>query len=273
MSHHYKMQLIPKFVNQHLPNTKPPIIEIKSNDTTPTFIGRSAKTQIKATLISRKLLKVEISNTGAMSIFMQKPPDAHSVTLDGEKINAPVGVRVPIYPGSVVSLHNDQFRYDVKLFDTVSDTATSNPQCPGTNVNALTTTSNDSKSLNKEEATEVIKSIKSTMMDELICSICMNVIWKASLVVPCKHLYCKSCIEQVCTRANGGRGSCPKCRGPVKQIVEVPHTDTMIFCMIRAGEFDADDTQDFLERSGKRLTKTEVSSIFLCIFLFTNVLF
>lgn len=262
MTHHYKMQLIPKFIfESDRTNLKPPIIEINSNDKKQTYIGRNSKTQIKTSIISRQLCTVEVSNTGAMSLIMRKDPNFHNVILDGQKIVTPIGVRSPIYNGSILSLYNDQYRYTVKLFDAMTDTGiiTSNPQCPPiattTSTTATAKSNNNDDNINEEEANKITSSIKSTMIDELICSICMNVICKATVISPCGHLYCKQCIEE-CTK-HDKNACCPKCRGNVKGLVQVPSTDTTIFCMIRAGEFEMDDTNDFLRRSGKQLSKVE----------------
>jgi len=167
-----------------------------------------------------------------------------------------------MYNGSILGLYNDQYRYTVKLYDAMTGIGiiTSNPQYPPIATTTASTTAtaksnNNNDNINEEEANKITSSIKSAMIDELICNICMNVIYKATVISPCGHLYCKQCIEE-CTK-HDKNACCPKCRGHVKGLVQVPSTDTTIFCMIRAGEFEMDDTNDFLRRSGKQLSKVE----------------
>lgn len=259
MTHYYKMELIPKFVFEDRGGQIPPIVTVKSNDPSPTYVGRNALTQIKNSNVSRQLCSVEVSNTGAMSVLMRKPQESHQVSLDGVRITAPMGVKTPLYAGSTLSLFNHSYSYHIKLSDDVETIMrSSNASNINTSAAARVTESEnedfDSDSLPKS-MDKVSRNLKSSMIDEMVCSICLGIIWQTTAVNPCGHLYCKACIED-CKRC--GDGKCPKCRIDIKGTLALPPKDRIIFCMIRAGEFESDDTEHFLRRSGKCLSKEEV---------------
>ena len=65
------------------------------------------------------------------------------------------------------------------------------------------------------ESTEKIK-------EEITCALCLDIL-EQPRILPCYHVYCKSCLETMeSTSGGGGMVSCPECR----RIVQLPGNNT-----------------------------------------------
>ena len=65
----------------------------------------------------------------------------------------------------------------------------------------------------KETADSALKETSSKIGDEILCGICMGVLYKCVALVPCMHNFCGPCMREWSdTRANA---PCPKCRNQV----------------------------------------------------------
>lgn len=235
MTSSYLMRLMPD--GQTAPGEQVKTIEIFSNSTTPTCLGRNIQTNITSSKLSRKLCDVVVTDSGEMFLTMKKNPGEHHVMINDIKVTEPPGVQIPIYRGSIVSLYQNKFRYTVDLLDTKNQS----PFCIPNGTPAVVTTAQNKSSLN----------------EECMCSICIEVIVDATVINPCGHVFCKKCIENYRRRSN----QCPNCRCHIRNLVSVQYTDNIIFGLLKKGEFEKDDAMDFLKRSGKRLSEDEMKTM------------
>lgn len=103
-----------------------------------------------------------------------------------------------------------------------------------------------------------VKKARELMTHEMSCSVCMDIILKTTVCNPCGHLFCNSCIKDVMRKNR----ECPNCRTRIQNISRIMQTDSVILGMVMRGEFTQDDCLHYLQRSGTKVTKNEVS--FIC---------
>merc|ERR1719491_1635599 len=111
-------------------------------------------------------------------------------------------------------------------------------------------------------------------LDELTCSICMEILVRTHVAHPCGHLFCGPCIERMTTfRYNEGvflafqpppsivkLKSCPTCRVDITSCVLARSYDNVIWNMVLMGTVfqgkeAEDDLKQFLVRSGREIEK------------------
>lgn len=118
---------------------------------------------------------------------------------------------------------------------------------------------------------EVISSARRNIIDEVTCTICMEIVVKAHSVNPCGHIFCKGCIQkiqpQVTIGGNYMTKSCPNCRKSMKSLSHLKSMDNLIWNMILRGDIfeEEDDVKEFMRRSGKKwgdLNQVEIECIF-----------
>ena len=57
--------------------------------------------------------------------------------------------------------------------------------------------------------------------EDLICPICLDLYWDPVELIPCKHIFCDTCI----TRLNHSRiSNCPICRGKIEDTMPIDNT-------------------------------------------------
>lgn len=224
MSSNYTMRLKP------LSDESLPIIEVIDSGV-PICLGRNLTTQIKSKGMSRKLCDIEVTCAGEMFLMMRKNPDEHFLQINGMKVFELPGVRIPILKGSIVSL-DKMYRYEVDLDKSNTETG-----------------------LNNVVSNNIDGGSESILNQELICSICLEIIVESTVINPCGHVYCFSCIEHYRRRYD----DCPNCRCSIQSLIRVQYTDNIIYDLIKKGEFNEDDTMHYLKRNGKNLSQDEVS--------------
>lgn len=118
---------------------------------------------------------------------------------------------------------------------------------------------------------EIITSARKHIMDEVTCTVCMEIIVKAHTVNPCGHIFCQGCIQKILPQVTIGSGcmtkSCPNCRKSIKSLSPLKSMDNLIWNMILRGDIfeEEEDLKEFMRRSGKRwgdLKKEEIECIF-----------
>ena len=92
------------------------------------------------------------------------------------------------------------------------------------------------------------------MTDEVTCSICMDIIVKATVSNPCGHLFCARCLK----RALSNTECCPVCRTRITSRTRSIAIDNIIRSMAMRGDFTISDFQNYLARSSTKLSKKEV---------------
>jgi hypothetical protein len=125
----------------------------------------------------------------------------------------------------------------------------------------------------KEESKHqaIITSARKHIMDEVTCTVCMEIIVKAHTVNPCGHIFCQGCIQKILPQVTIGSGymtkSCPNCRKSMKSLSPLKSMDNLIWNMILRGDIfeEEEDLKEFMRRSGKKwgdLKKEEIECIF-----------
>lgn len=107
---------------------------------------------------------------------------------------------------------------------------------------------------NDAETQKLIQSSRKAMTDEASCSICMDVIVKATVTNPCGHIFCASCLYDVLKKNR----ECPVCRSKVMSTTRCAPMDNMIFGMAMRGDFRLDDCTYYLKRCGAKISNKEL---------------
>lgn len=255
-SHHIQSQkmLRNQFIMQLTPlfSSNPPAtpIIVESHGTERAVLGRNMVTQIKDIILSRNLCEILVTPSGGMYVMMRKLPGKHHVSLNGINLATGEGEYTEVRNGSTLSLYQDKYPYRVKLKEknmlTPSD-AEANAKRKNEEANERIRNENDI-----EEKT-VLKTAQEMMVHEMTCSICMDIIVKATIASPCGHCYCASCIRDVKQKDD----ECPNCRTKIESLTWTRSIDSIIWGMVVRGEFEIDDVKHFLSRTGKKLSCTE----------------
>ena len=111
------------------------------------------------------------------------------------------------------------------------------------------------------------------ILDDVTCTICMEILVHTHVANPCGHIFCKSCIERIPSvqRKRYMTKSCPTCRKEITSLSWARSYDNIIWNMVLMGEIfgegmhGEEDLNQFLIRCGRNvsdLTKDEKSSIY-----------
>ena len=119
--------------------------------------------------------------------------------------------------------------------------------------------SKTSKKSKVKEWGELVKSSRKTMTEECMCSICREIIVKATVCNPCGHMFCFHCIwsRKMIKR------ECPNCRTKIFNTTKCLGVDNIVSGMVMKGEFRAEDLVTYLKRSNK-LVKLQQVSLMTC---------
>ena len=109
---------------------------------------------------------------------------------------------------------------------------------------------------NEKETNMLIQTSRKSMVDEVQCSICMDIIVKASISNPCGHIFCFSCLSNAMRKSK----DCPVCRTAIESTTTSAALDNIIFGMAMRGDFQVDDLTYYLQRSGTKLARKEVNN-------------
>lgn len=127
---------------------------------------------------------------------------------------------------------------------------------------------------NDSAATDQIQnSARSHIIDELTCTICMEIIVHCHVANPCGHVFCKTCIDRIPTvyRKRYNSKSCPTCRKEIASLSWMRCLDNIIWNMVLSGEIfgegihGEEDLNQFMRRCGKDvndLTEEQRACIF-----------
>lgn len=99
------------------------------------------------------------------------------------------------------------------------------------------------------------------ILDDVSCTICMEILVNTHVANPCGHVFCKSCIDRIPSVRHKRymTKSCPSCRKEITSLSWARSYDSIIWNMVLMGEiFGGDvhgeeDLNQFLIRSGKNL--------------------
>jgi hypothetical protein len=162
-----------------------------------------------------------------------------------------------------VCLDDNRYGYQVRLVDSRDEERAT----------VVTPRSNDSVTLeegtqreegneNDSSVTDVRKDAAKEMGEEVMCAVCMDIMVKAKLAVPCGHVFCGECADGIVTdrRRQQHLTTCPNCRDTISSVTPLKTLDNLVWGMCLQGTFSADDSKHYLERMGKTPTEAEVRS-------------
>ena len=88
-----------------------------------------------------------------------------------------------------------------------------------------------------KEWNDIVQTSRKTMTQECICSICREIVVRATIANPCGHFFCSSCIHN----KNLQRKVCPNCRAGFTSTTRSIAMDNVISGMVMRGDFRCDD--------------------------------
>lgn len=99
------------------------------------------------------------------------------------------------------------------------------------------------------------------ILDEVSCTICMEILVNTHVANPCGHVFCKSCIDRIPSIQHKRymTKSCPSCRKEITSLSWARSYDNIIWNMVLMGEIfgegvhGEEDLNQFLIRSGKNI--------------------
>ena len=249
------------------------------------LLGRNRTTAITDAEVSRKLCSVTLCTDGSVSLMMRKPRQNHRVTLDGRALPSEIGEVLPLRHGQVLALLGRRYAYKVKLDPTPPSVATASlnpllvatviPECEsdeGGGAKALR--KRKSEKITRKEHVATLDSARDHIVDELTCTICMEILAKAEMLNPCGHAVCGECAADLFrsgTSVDGkvdGKSNCPTCREKVLTTTRARCLDNLVWSMVLMGRtFDRDDLRHYLGRCGRSPSEAEVSlsHIIMCL--------
>lgn len=100
----------------------------------------------------------------------------------------------------------------------------------------------------------IVQTSRQATTSECFCSICMEVIVDTTVVNPCGHIFCASCI--LCKKLH--KRDCPNCRTRMQSTTRCKPMDTIIKAMAMRGDFRLGDFVQYLKQSDTILKQRKV---------------
>ena len=91
----------------------------------------------------------------------------------------------------------------------------------------------------------IVKTSRQATTAECVCSICMEIVVDATIVNPCGHVFCASCI--LCQKLH--KKECANCRARMESTTRCKAMDNIIRAMVMRGDFQCDDFFQYWKRS------------------------
>eukprot|EP00978_Attheya_sp_CCMP212_P005146 scaffold11365_cov43-Attheya_sp.AAC.1 len=231
-------------------------------------LGRNHSTRIVDLSVSRKLCEITFipknsSSASTAALRVHKPPSEHNVYLEGTKLVSQNPV--PLEDGMTIYLDENRYGYLVRLEDSISEEkATVVTPRSNDSVTAEEGTQREEGNENDSNVMDVRKVAAKEMGEEVMCAVCMDIMVKAKLAVPCGHVFCGECADSLVTdrRRQQQMTTCPNCRNPISSVTPLKTLDNLVWGMCLQGTFSADDSKHYLERMGKTPTEAEMNAIF-----------
>jgi len=123
----------------------------------------------------------------------------------------------------------------------------------------------------KDNEAVIVKKERHNMAQEMMCSICIEIIVDTTSSVACGHMFCSSCIESVFRNSTSRNKRnarsiyptipCPICRVGMNSLVKCKSTDNVILSMVKLGFFPSDEAMHYLGRKGIALADDEMKIV------------
>lgn len=147
-------------------------------------------------------------------------------------IEKPVGSTKRILPhNSVICLYRNSYAYRVCIMENINnrtdDVASSTPGLTEASQETLQSTIESSS--NQGNA---------AIAEEVMCSVCMEILVDSTAIVPCGHVFCKGCISSM--------SICPNCRLAFRQTIAIKAMDSLIAKLVSSSYQDIFHETDVL---------------------------
>ena len=300
----------PLTLSYPVPAKKPEVVsehseQVNIQSSYPLLLGRNVLTRIHDTKLSRKLAILEFRdslptqscrfNKPRLVMTVNQSNGTHRVYINGSRALSEI---TELFHNDEISLHGRKYKYRVSIMESGNSTSKPNPKtsikeecAPSSKVSSIATSEetddssgeqSDSASLKrKQEAKEeaitdkIQATAKNHIIDELTCSICMEIIVQCHVANPCGHMFCKPCIDRIPSfqrKHYHDRSSCPSCRKEITSLTRMRCVDNIIWNFVLSGEIFGDgphgeeDLKQFMLRCGKQNVNNLTDEQRACIF-------
>ncbi|KAL3795750.1 hypothetical protein HJC23_008237 [Cyclotella cryptica] len=189
---------------------------------------------------------------------MRKDPSQHYVHIDGIAVSEPIGLKIPLQDGSIISLWGQTgFAYLVKILCDNQDDQEAKPNNHNVNVKCQHDKVSNQSTCQKRRADsppsppnspkkptphqDIRRRGHQLMVGEQTCSLCMDILIRSTFAYPCGHAFCAECTGKCCN-------VCPTCRGHVQGWMPARSFDTIIWATALQGCLDPEDAKSYLQR-------------------------
>jgi len=268
----------------------------------PTLVlGRANNTRVLSAKVSRDLLDVRLFRRQEQgpndartvpSIVVKLLKPKKCVRINGSLLNIRVNETRELQAGDVLSLCHDEFGYNVLLEEykpEVVDLLESDDEEGGDDGGEIVieddleesaASAADNTANGEAEATDrTAARAQQEATETAFCAICIGVLAKTQILVPCAHHVCEGCATEAGMFAqlqskkkkkkNDGTTSnaatcCPLCQEPINSIMPSKIMDNFIWNNMLSGafEFELEDIVEYLRKSGAKPTEEEARRIF-----------
>ena len=280
----------------------------KSQGVYPLSLGRNLLTRVHDTKLSRKVCTLEFKKIIPLSsstststsqdgdryrliMKVNQPNIKHRLCINGSRV---LLEEVDVGHNDEIGLHGDKYKYKVFIIEDADDNSNTNINTDN-NINiplqtqpsiessySRSTSPNHSqeehnvqeerkRKRDSEESSDKIQTTaRQHILDEVTCSICMEILVQAHVANPCGHIFCKACIDRIPSvqKSRYTSKSCPSCRKEITSLSWVRSYDNIIWNMVLMGEIfgggphGEEDLNQFMQRCGKKITDEQMQCIF-----------
>jgi len=174
-------------------------------------LGRNSTTIIADQRLARKECILKWKDPGKLEITRIHS----SVWINGKSTVAAVGVLLG--PGDELAFANRSYSYTIETIE--------------------------ARQASRKRKTPACLDIPREALDELHCSVCLDLIVHATALVPCGHVFCEECCQDVC----------PLCTSNVSTTVPCRPVSNLVFALLE--QFSEDDVGAYRKRMGISTTQ------------------
>ena len=266
-------------------------------------LGRSNTTRILSAKVSRELLDVRLfrlpeqgptDTTIVPNIIIKLLKSKRCVRVNGSLLNIGQNETSELQAGDILSLCHNEFGYTVLLEEyrpEVVDLLSSDDEegddddgeiiiKEGENLEeSAASAAGSAASGDAEAADRTATRAQQEATETAFCAMCIGVLAKTQILVPCAHHVCEGCADAAGMFAqlqsnkkkkkNDGTTSnaatrCPYCQEGIDSIVPSKIMDNFIWNNMLSGafEFELEDIVEYLRKSGAKPTEEEARRIF-----------
>ncbi len=178
---------------------------------------------------------------------------AHTLTLDEAEVTQ---------ESSIILTHNDSGASSSHSQETSSSFHSDDSDGPShkRKRQLSSSTSSSSSSPSSTRTRKIQETARQQILEDMTCTICLEILVNTHVANPCGHVFCKSCIDRIPSvkKKRYESKSCPSCRKEITSLSWARSYDHIIWnTMLMGSVFGSDphgegDLREFMKRSGKK---------------------